>query len=67
VARAANDWKLTPRQTEVLGCILAGDANKTIAERLGCALGTVEVHVSALLTKACVESRTALVARVLAT
>ncbi len=60
--RMARAWRLTPRQTQVLGCLVLGDANKVIAEKLGCAVGTVELHVSAILGKAKVESRAAVVA-----
>lgn len=62
LARSARAWNLTPRQVEVLALIARGDANKTIADKLGCAPGTVELHVSAILAKARVESRAALVA-----
>jgi DNA-binding CsgD family transcriptional regulator len=61
--RAAREFALTPRQTEVLRYVATGDANKTIAERLACSLVTIEVHVSAILKRARVDSRSALVAR----
>lgn len=56
-------WGLTPRQTEVLTLILTGAGNKGIASTLRCAERTVEVHVTALLMKVQVESRSALAAR----
>ena len=56
-------WRLTPRQRQVLALVVAGDANKTIAERLRCAVVTIEVHVTALLRKAGVDGRAALVAK----
>nr|WP_255508185.1 LuxR C-terminal-related transcriptional regulator [Myxococcus sp. AB036A] len=43
--------------------IIQGETNKSIAGRLGCAERTVEVHVTHLLSKAQVESRSALIAR----
>lgn len=64
VARAARFWSLTRRQTDVLSCLARGDANKTIADKLDCVVGTIELHVSAILAKAGVESRSALVAQV---
>ena len=63
LARASREWRLTPRQGEVLHRLTLGEANKTIAERLRCSVITVEVHVSALLRKAKVTSRTELIAR----
>jgi DNA-binding CsgD family transcriptional regulator len=62
LARRARDWTLTSRQLDVLECIVAGYANKDIASALKIALGTVELHVSAILAKARVESRSALIA-----
>jgi DNA-binding CsgD family transcriptional regulator len=56
-------WSLTARESEVLTHIVQGETNKTIAARLGCAERTVEVHVTHLLSKAQVESRSALIAR----
>jgi DNA-binding NarL/FixJ family response regulator len=53
--RAANEsgaaLELTSREREVLARLLAGDANKDIAMRLGCSVRTVEFHVSSLLRK----------------
>jgi DNA-binding NarL/FixJ family response regulator len=59
----AERWGLTGRQAEVLAQLAQGGCNKDIALRLGCAEVTVEFHVTALLRKAGVESRAALVAR----
>jgi DNA-binding CsgD family transcriptional regulator len=56
-------WSLTARESEVLTHIVQGETNKSIAARLGCAERTVEVHVTHLLSKAQVESRSALIAR----
>jgi DNA-binding NarL/FixJ family response regulator len=63
IGRASARWDLTPRQTEVLDLVAQGHANRTIAELLGCSTRTVEVHVTALLEKAGLESRAALIAR----
>jgi DNA-binding CsgD family transcriptional regulator len=61
-ALRAERWRLTKRQTTVLACIVQGLANKEIAARLNIALGTVELHVTAILAKARVDSRSLLVA-----
>jgi DNA-binding CsgD family transcriptional regulator len=58
-------WGLTARETEVLGRLVRGESNKAIAVRLGCAERTVEVHVTRILAKAQVESRSALLAKFL--
>jgi len=63
LASATLAWKLTRRQTEVLRLIARGDANKEIAASLGCAEGTIELHVTTLLRRVGVSSRTQLVAR----
>ncbi|MDQ3264069.1 MAG: LuxR C-terminal-related transcriptional regulator [Myxococcota bacterium] len=63
-ARVAPRWRLTPRQTEVMALLAEGLSNRAIATRLGCSESTVEIHVSAVLAKAEVESRAALVARI---
>jgi DNA-binding NarL/FixJ family response regulator len=60
---AAVQWRLTPRETEVLGLVVRGSANKEIAAALRCAEGTIEAHVTAILGKAEVESRAALSAK----
>lgn len=59
----ASRWKLTPRQREVLAMLVRGDSNKEIARKLSCARRTVELHVTTLLDKAGVESRSQLAAR----
>lgn len=63
LAAAARLWHLTRKQSDVLALVVHGHSNKSISERFGCALRTVEAHVSSLLTKLEVESRCALVAR----
>ncbi len=59
----AERWGLTAREVEVLERIIQGESNKAIAARLGCAERTVEVHVTHVLSKAAVESRSALIAK----
>jgi DNA-binding CsgD family transcriptional regulator len=57
------EWGLTRRQIAVLKLVVHGDANKEIAQALGCAENTVELHVTQLLRKADLPSRTRLIAR----
>jgi len=61
--QAAVAWTLTPRQAEVLAQLVAGLANKEIASQLGCAENTVELHVTRLLRKADVTSRSQLISQ----
>lgn len=63
VAAARRAWGLTARQTEVLALLVRGEPNKHVAAILGCAERTIELHVTALLAKAGVDNRAALVAR----
>jgi NarL family two-component system response regulator LiaR len=49
---------LTQRELEVLRLIAGGESNKAIARRLNLSIGTVKGHVSAILAKLEVSSRT---------
>jgi DNA-binding NarL/FixJ family response regulator len=53
---------LTPRELEILGLLAAGDSNKTIAARLSISVHTVKYHISSILAKLGVVSRTEAVA-----
>ncbi len=66
VGRWASVWNLTPRQRQVLELLARGQPNATIAALLAVSSRTIELHVSALLARGGVESRSALLARVLA-
>ena len=57
-----NEGLLTPRELEVLERLARGRANKQIAVELGLGLRTVEGHVSNILAKLGVQSRTEAVA-----
>jgi DNA-binding NarL/FixJ family response regulator len=49
---------LTPRQREVLELLARGCPNKEIAQRLGMAVGTVKIHMTAILRALDVKNRT---------
>jgi DNA-binding NarL/FixJ family response regulator len=55
--------KLTPRQRDVLGCILRGRSNKEIARDIGIAEGTVKIHLAALFAHFSARNRTELATR----
>ena len=42
---------LTPRQTQIVDCLLKGMSNKEIARVLGIAHGTVKVHIHLVFEK----------------
>lgn len=56
--------RLTDREDQVRGLLLMGLADKQIATRLGISVKTVEKHVSAILRKRGVHSRTELLAQI---
>ena len=49
--------ELTPRETEILCHLAAGESNKVIARNLGISDGTVKLHVKSILRKLKVNSR----------
>jgi DNA-binding CsgD family transcriptional regulator len=61
----AAELALTPRLAQVLELIARGLANRTISAELRISEATVEQYVTALLVRAGVESRAALIARIL--
>lgn len=63
LAIALQRWHLTPREARVLEPLVNGRPNKAIAAQIGCAERTVELHVTHILQRADVESRTALIAK----
>jgi DNA-binding CsgD family transcriptional regulator len=63
IRSAASLLGLTPRQSEVFELLVRGQSNKAIATQLGCAIATAEIHVSAILSRAGVDSRSTLCAR----
>lgn len=62
VRTARDRLGLTARETQVLALVGSGLANKEIADRLGCAASTVEVHVTSLLRKSGAANRSQLTA-----
>jgi DNA-binding NarL/FixJ family response regulator len=53
----AEEYRLTKRQIEILGCLSDGLSNKEIAEKFELAEGTVKVHVAAVYQALRVKSR----------
>ncbi len=64
IAVAAQKWRLTPKQREVVELVVEGQTNKEIASALGCQEGAVEVHVSRALKKSGAGNRAGLVAKI---
>jgi LuxR family maltose regulon positive regulatory protein len=54
---------LTPRETEVLQLIAAGDSNQRIADKLVITLSAVKKHTGNIFNKLNVNSRTQAIAR----
>ncbi len=67
IALAAEAWRLSRRQREVLVLSTQGLTNKQMAFELSCCLKTIEVHVTGLLKKAGVARRNELVAKLIHT
>jgi DNA-binding NarL/FixJ family response regulator len=59
LSRAETAHGLSPRELEVLRLVAAGETNKAIAARLFLSERTVERHLSNILTKLGISSRTA--------
>ncbi|MFT7776507.1 LuxR C-terminal-related transcriptional regulator [Roseateles sp.] len=58
VAESLMREALSPREAEVLALIAEGHCNKVIARQLGITVGTVKVHVKAIMSKLDATSRT---------
>ena len=57
-AESTRGSRLSARQQSILGCLVQGDSNKTIARKMEMAEATVKVHVKAILRKIRVHNRT---------
>lgn len=53
---------LSEAESKVFRHLVAGDANKDVAAKLDCSVRTVEVHVTSILAKQKVDSRSRLIA-----
>jgi len=62
VERFCERHRFTPREKQVLALVTRGEPNRRIANELCCSEKTVELHVTHLLRKCTVTSRTELVA-----
>jgi DNA-binding CsgD family transcriptional regulator len=58
---ASRQWKLTPRQGEVLELVARGLTNDLIADTLRIGKGTVEFHLGGIFDKAGVSNRSTLI------
>ncbi len=56
--RRSHPSGLSPRELEILGCLINGDPNKVIANRLRITEATVKVHLKGLLKKINAANRT---------
>ena len=65
IARAAKRFQLTPRQTEVLACVLEGESANEIAATLSISEHTSQGYVKSLLSKTASRNKAAMVAKVL--
>lgn len=54
----AGGGNLSARESEILSCLVSGDANKVISRRLNISDATVKVHIKAILRKLRVANRT---------
>lgn len=59
--RSVRDWRLSPRQGEVLNHLAGGDTNKEIAAKLGCAEVTIEFHLRGMFSKTGAQNRSELI------
>jgi DNA-binding NarL/FixJ family response regulator len=60
---ATTAGELTPRQLDVLACLMRGEPNKLIARALGLTEGTVKIHIAAILRVLQARNRTEAVLR----
>jgi DNA-binding CsgD family transcriptional regulator len=65
VLEVPKEWRelLTPRELQVVTCILKGWDNRLIAEYLSCSVGTVKKHQQRVFDKLGMDSRSAIIDR----
>ncbi len=63
LGEASRRWHLTPRECDAPRGVVAGDAGKEIALKLGLHDRSVERHVTNILRKAGCDSRSRIIAR----
>ena len=61
ITNHSHDWKLTPREIDVLTLIANGNNNSAISSTLYISLSTVKTHISSILRKLDAGNRTAAV------
>jgi DNA-binding CsgD family transcriptional regulator len=62
---AAREWRLSPRETQILTLLCDGLTTRTLAAQLGVSERTVGAHLTSMFEKAQVESRAELVVQAL--
>jgi DNA-binding NarL/FixJ family response regulator len=58
-----NEYDLSPREKDVLGCLVKGDSYKMIADDCSIKMGTVQRHITAIYKKLHVNSKSEAVAK----
>jgi len=58
VLAAESSPPISPREKLILGCLIEGNSNKSIARKIDIAEATVKVHIKAILRKIRVQNRT---------
>jgi DNA-binding NarL/FixJ family response regulator len=58
-----NDYDLSPRENDVLGCLVKGDSYKMIADNCRIKMGTVQRHITSIYKKLHVNSKSEAVAK----
>ena len=58
-----NEYDLSPREKDVLGCLVKGDSYKMIADNCSIRMGTVQHHITSIYKKLHVNSKSEAVAK----
>lgn len=58
-----NQYDLSPREKDVLGCLVNGDSYKMIADHCFISMGTVQSHITNIYKKLQVNSKSEAVAK----